>query len=201
MQNNDQLMRIFSPVVQIATNFGAIVFAIWLLILGRWLLIVSGIVAVLGCVLVLKFALALQTLFALPLPALARKGRRLVIYFLVFVSQAYAALLMTIWCVGVFSWFLSTGRDNLAPALGFSYAVAIGPWTYLVWLFEINSSGEIPPSFILTFFACLGYIALVLVFIIWQTILAYVIFLVFIVIGLLVQYVFSLNEIDALLRS
>ena len=161
-----RFISIFGPAVQVANNLGPFVFGIWLAILGQWSLIGLGFLAAILCHLVLKYALLVQALLAVPILPLARKGAKMPVYFLVFLSQAYAAVLMIIWCLMVFGYGLNlppSARDAMIPAFGWLYGVALAPWTYLV-SHEIATSGETPPSFLLTFFACIGYIAMALIF-------------------------------------
>lgn len=197
----EKFILMFRPVVQIANNAGGIVFAIWLAVRGEWLLIVLGVLAALGCNIVLKYALMLQGLFMLPMSVAVRKGVRAPIYLLVFLSQAYAAVLMTGWCLVVFvyAFNLSLSRpDAIIPILGWSYGVAMAPWAYLVW-HETGVSGEPPPSFILVFFACLASIVMVVTFLIGGgTIYAYIPFFILMILGLLSQYLISLDGITAI---
>ena len=198
-----KFILLLSPVVLFANYLGPFVFGIWLAILEQWALLGLGVLAVILCGLVLKYALLLQVLLASPIPSLARKGIKPPIYFLVFLSQAYAAILMAGWCLMVFAYGVHlspSAHDALIPAFGWSYGVAMAPWTYLVW-HETASSGETPSSFFLTFFACVGYIAMALIFLLGgDLIIAYSTFLALMLMGLVLQFAHSLNGLNALFR-
>ncbi len=197
----DLIIIIFGPVVTAANTIGPFVFGIWLIVLGHWVLVVIGLLAYIAFSIVLKYLLMVQVLLSAPIPSLARKGAKSRMLFLIFLSQSYAAIVMIAWCLLALLFsleILQTKQVALIPLLGWSYGVALAPWTYLV-MHEMKASNAAPPSFMLVFFACLGYFTMATIIVLrGDLIYAISAFLVLVLMGLAAQYLLSVNLIGKL---
>ena len=201
MKVMDIIIVILGPVVTVANIIGPFVFGIWLIVLGHWVLVVIGLLAYFTFSIVLKYLLMVQVLLSAPIPSLAGKGAKSRILFLIFLSQSYAAAMMAAWCLLVIFYsfeIFQAKQVALIPLLGWSYGVALAPWTFLV-MHEMKASNEVPPSFMLVFFACIGYITMATTIVLrGDLIYGISAFLVLVLMGLVAQYLLSVNLIDEL---
>lgn len=117
----------------IALNFlGGLVGGVWLLFMGEWRLVGSGI-------LLLIFASFLHSIVlipTLPLTALFAyllgKGQKVLAGITAFVSMLYVQAVGLIWTIAIFLVMVSYGQDtHLLPYLLFGYSLATGPYSYM----------------------------------------------------------------------
>ncbi len=176
---------------------GGIVSGIWLAILGEWGTIGIGLLVGFIATSVLGFALIPAMLLAAPAIAFEEKGNQFGIMFCSILGAIYTIGVMTVWCLGVLFFFGKGLTDaNFIPTLIWSYGVAIGPWSYMASKEAQGGSGEFY-SLLLTFFAEIGYVAIIL-FVLFSSITAWQavkIFLSFMVIAFMIQLaVFRTNQ-------
>jgi hypothetical protein len=100
-------------------------------------------------------------IFAAPALMLAQKGKLVLAFPLMLLSQLYTYLVVTAWCIFVFIFFMSHSSSNLFwPLLIWSYGVALGPLMYMVQ--RENMTGNSDGAWMTTFFAQLAYVAMAL---------------------------------------
>jgi len=112
---------------------GGFVSGIWLLFLGKWGVVVGGLLVSFLATKVLAIALAPGLLFGAPAMAAANRGKKAALYFFASLSGLYTIAILTIWCVGVLLYFSGISTDKTAiPLVLWSYGVATAPLTYMV---------------------------------------------------------------------
>jgi len=143
--------------------FGDLISAIWLAVLGQWWAIGYG-VLLLFSTLVLGIVMTFGLVFSAPAVALIERGRTILAFPLLFLSQVYTYAIITIWCTSVFIFFMShTDRGTFWPLLIWSYGVALGPWEYMAQ--QELQGGVNEYSSMTTFFAQIGYILIAVILI------------------------------------
>lgn len=140
--------------------FGGIVSGIWLAFLGQWAPLLTGIAASLISYFVIGLMLMPGLfLFGAPAIALAERGRMVLATPFLLLSQLYIYSLVTVWCLGVFFFFVSRANSQtFLPLLIWSYGVALGPWMFLAK--KDRMSGGDAPASTTTFFAQISYIVI-----------------------------------------
>src|SRR5271170_5916661 len=148
----------------IFTNlFGDLISAIWLAVLGQWWAIGYG-VLLLFSTLVLGIVMTFGLVFSAPAVALIERGRTILAFPLLFLSQVYTYAIITIWCTSVFIFFMShSDRGTFWPLLIWSYGVALGPWEYMAQ--QELQGGVNEYSSMTTFFAQIAYILIAVILI------------------------------------
>lgn len=112
--------------------FGGIVAGIWLMILGEWSVLISGVVAFLLSNWILAFALLPSLGLTVAAISGLEKGRKLQFVVSAFLSNLYVVILMVVWCVGVLYYYVSNATpSSLVPIVIWSYGIATGPWSYM----------------------------------------------------------------------
>jgi len=144
-------------------GLGGIISGVWLAILGKWSAIIIGLVAVFSSHYLISLALLPTLALGASVVPLAKKGARWGIVMMGFLSNAYIALVMAAWSLLVLMIFASQAdsRASLIALLIWSYGVAMGPWQFLHSKDEQSGTGE--GSALLTFFAQLAFVVMVLV--------------------------------------
>lgn len=139
---------------------------IWLAVLGQWLTIAEGVVALVGSSLGATYAL--YPSFALILPAVnfLENGNRSLFRLFVFLSSFYLAILILVWCSSVVLFFLILETpQSIIPSAILSYAVATGAWTWLAHKEQQNGETDAPRISI--FIVQIGYILLTVLIIVF----------------------------------
>ncbi len=144
-------------------NFlGGIGSGIWLALLGQWWAVGYGITAIFLSHFFLSFIMMPGLIFGAPAAMLIQKGRLILAFPLVLLSQLYIYTVIVIWCLIIFFFFMSKANPNsFFPLLIWSYGVALGPLVYLAQQDRRGGGGE--ASSMTTFFAQIAYIVMALV--------------------------------------
>jgi len=141
--------------------FGGIVSGIWLAVLGQWWAIGYGVVGLFVSSTLIGLAMMPGLIFAAPAAILAQKGKLILAFPLMLLSQLYTYLVIIAWCIFVFIVFMSySNSSSFWPLLIWSYGVALGPLMYMVQREERAGGGD--GSWMTTFFAQLAYVAMAL---------------------------------------
>jgi hypothetical protein len=152
------VISVLSLPVMLLNFGGGIVGGIWLLILGNWALLGSGLLSMLISSLALSLALAPGLLFSGP-GVLALGRRQYVIGSIaLLLENLWTFVVMIVWCVGSFYVVLGsyyTG-GSIWPYLLWAYGMATGPWTYMAAREGQDSIG----SHLSAFGACIGAIVI-----------------------------------------
>ena len=138
--------------------FGGIGSGIWLAILGEWWAIGYGVAGLFFSSMIIGIAMMPGLLFAAPAAILAEKGKLLLAFPLVLLSQLYTYSVVIAWCMLVFLFYMANVKPNsFWPLLIFSYGVALGPLMYMSQREQQSGSGE--GAVMTTFFAQVAYVA------------------------------------------
>lgn len=86
--------------------FGGIVSGIWLAVLGQWWAIGYGIAGLFLSTTLLGLAMMPGLIFAAPAAILADKGKLVLAFPLMLLSQLYTYVIVTAWCLFVFLTFM-----------------------------------------------------------------------------------------------
>ena len=156
------IINILAALLVFLNLFGGIVSGIWLVILGEWETVGIGVLAMVLSVPILGIAGQLS----LPLTAAAsyfyEKGFSILVGFFLFLSNIYVIALIFVWCVGVYIYFGSRAVDagSFLPTVIWSYGVALAPWVYMAKQEVQGGTGE--GSALITLFAQIGYVVMML---------------------------------------
>ena len=156
------IISILTIPLMLLNFFGGIASGIWLAVLGQWWAIGYGIAGLFFSSSLLGLAMMPGLVFAAPASMLAQKGKLILAFPLMLLSQLYTYLVVIAWCIFVFIFFISHSSSNLFwPLLIWSYGVALGPLMYMVQREQMagNSDG----AWMTTFFAQLAYVAMALI--------------------------------------
>lgn len=187
-----KLITFLSIPFAILNMAGGILSGVWLVILGDWGSIGYGMLAMVISSFGLGIALMPSALLTGAGVYFAEKERKILFYAFAFLDNIYIIAVMAAWCWAVFFFFVmrATG-DTLIPVLIWSYGVALGPWQ---WITEKETrGGEGEASLVITLFAQIAYVAMILVFIFTRVAIIHVltVFIVIMLIGML--FLFALN--------
>jgi len=151
----------------IILNFGGgIVGGIWLLIRGKWSLVIyTIIIGAIGGSWILSLIL-LPTLLLMPLiMRYLERGKSFLAYIFTAISYIYTYVVMTVWCVGAFVMILNNYESgSILPYMLLAYSLATGPWTYMASQENRSSNdGNSLGSTIPAFFSCIGAAIMMLI--------------------------------------
>ncbi|CCD89339.1 membrane protein of unknown function [Bradyrhizobium sp. ORS 285] len=153
------LLSIVAIPIMLLNAFGGIVSGIWLAILGQWWAIGYGIAGLFVSTTLLGFAMMPGLIFAAPAAMLAERGKLLLAFPLLLLSQLYTYIVVIAWCVLVFIFFMSHSTASLFwPLLIWSYGAALGPLMYMAHREEM--AGDHSGAWMTTAFAQLSYIVM-----------------------------------------
>jgi hypothetical protein len=156
------ILSILSIPFMFLNFFGGIASGIWLAVLGQWWAIGYGIAGLFFSSSLLGLAMMPGLIFAAPAGILAEKGKLVLAFPLMLLSQLYTYLVVIAWCMFVFICFMSHSSASLFwPLLIWSYGVALGPLMYMVQREE--RAGNSGGAWMTTFFAQLAYVATALI--------------------------------------
>jgi hypothetical protein len=138
---------------------GGIVSGIWLAVLGQWWAIGYGIAAIFFSSFAIGLAMMPGLIFAAPAAMLAQKGKLILAFPLMLLSQFYTYVVIIAWCIFVFNSFVSNSTlSSFWPLLIWSYGVALSPLTYMSQREQQAGNGE--GSVMTTFFAQIAYVVM-----------------------------------------
>lgn len=139
--------------------FGGIASGIWLGFLGEWWAIGYGLLGIVTSHFLLGFAMMPGIIFGAPAIALAQKGRLVLAFPFLLLSQIYTYAIIVVWCGFVFFGFVSHANQySFWPLLIWSYGVALGPLMYMAQRESQAGTGE--ASTMTTFFAQIAYVVM-----------------------------------------
>jgi hypothetical protein len=151
------LVAVFQIPILFLNFFGFIGAAIWLLIIGRWPDVVSGVLTTIVSPFVVGLAMLPALIFVAPGTFFSRRGSIFGLYATSFLSSVYTATLITAWCGGVAYFYLNKAPSNAFwPLLIWSYGVATSPWTYMA------QKDDSVASTLAAFFTQVAFIALMI---------------------------------------
>ncbi|MBU0580862.1 MAG: hypothetical protein KKA19_06765 [Candidatus Margulisbacteria bacterium] len=148
------LLMLITPLI-ILNLFGGIISGIWLIILGEWRIVLTGI----AYTLLLNFFIlpvALMPQFLLVIPVKFLMKRKILLIFYTFLVSLYSIGILAISCLWILNKFAHmANNDTFIPILILSYGVAIGPWFYFA-----KEEGD--STQIITFFGAISYIVAII---------------------------------------
>jgi len=178
------------PIVFI-NNFGVIAGGIWLLILGEGDIIIPGLVIlILGYVLLL-WIFTIRLIFVMPSTYFIEKNNQTAGMFFGFMNVLFTIAVIVVWCVIVLFYFLKlAGYGSFYPTILWSYCIAASPVSYLAYK-DLQGGNE--AAMILTFFAELSYLIIILGFVLFgMTITSvWILFSSFMLLGLIIQLIIT----------
>src|SRR4051812_35285826 len=122
------LLSILTIPIMVLNAFGGILSGVWLAILGQWWAIGYGIAGLFISTTLLGFAMMPGLIFAAPAAILTEKGKLVLAFPLMLLSQLYTYLVIVAWCLLVYVFFMSRSTASLFwPLLIWSYGAALGP--------------------------------------------------------------------------
>jgi hypothetical protein len=112
---------------------GGIVAAVWLAILGDWVVFGIGIaIAILGSWIIKITLVPARILFGAPGIALANRGKNGGALLFGLLNAIYTSALICAWCLSVFYLMTTITRsDSIIPLTLFAYGCSTAPWAYL----------------------------------------------------------------------
>lgn len=178
------------PIVFI-NNFGVIAAGIWLLILGEWDIIVSGLVILLSGYVLPLWIFMVGLIFVMPSTYFIEKNNQMAGMFFGFLNVLFTIAVIVVWCVIVLFYFLKLASyGSFYPTILWSYCIAASPIAYLAYK-DLQGGNE--AAMILTFFAELSYLIIILGFIlVGMTVTSvWILFSSFMLIGLIIQLIIT----------
>jgi len=149
----------------ILNMFGGIIAGVWLVVLGEWREIGFGVLIFFVSTFLLRLILMPTVLFGLPTAYFANRKNTLGIIFFSSLGSIYIYGMITIWCCWIFFLFVrNLTPANTIPTLIWSYGIATGPWAYIASKEQGASSFGSMLAIILTQFAYLTILILVLIY-------------------------------------
>lgn len=149
------LLNIFQLPIIVLNVFGFLVSIVWLLVVGQWTAVLSGLVIVMCATFVLGFALLPTMLIAAPGIYFAKRKVTIGVYLFGFLASVYVYAIVAAWCSSVTFYYLgSAPRHAFWPLLLWSYGIATSPWTYMA------QKDPAPNSVLVGFFAQVAYIVM-----------------------------------------
>jgi|AntAceMinimDraft_16_1070373.scaffolds.fasta_scaffold49595_2 hypothetical protein len=150
--------------MMVLSLFGGIISGIWLAILGEWEEIIRGIIYMVVSSFVISFALTPCLLLQVPASMALEKGKKLLGIFFVSLAVLYTAALITVWCLYIMWFFVSSATEySLIPLLIWSYGVALAPWMWLAQKDQQEGGGN-EFSIFTTFFTQISYVIAMILF-------------------------------------
>jgi hypothetical protein len=139
-------------------NFGGgIVGGIWLATLGKWGLLGLGVASMLLSSSGLSLVLTPGLLFAVPGGLALDRGKYVVGFLCLALSNLWVYIVMIVWSVGCFKVVLGYyDSGSIWPYLLWAYGMATGPWTYMAVRGGPGETG----SHLSAFGACVGAVAI-----------------------------------------
>lgn len=123
-------LSLLTMVSTLVAGSGGIVAGIWLIILGKWVPVVSAILISLVATFFIGFAMLPSGLLAYPAMKALEKGNRITGYFLMLCSQLYINGILWFWTMFIFSRaikYVSYNGTGLTPLLILAYCVVTAP--------------------------------------------------------------------------
>lgn len=140
---------------------GGIVAGIWLIILGKWLLALGALLLVYIATQILSLMLAPTLLLGMPITKALESNKYFKVYLLGALASLWTYIVVTFWCVGSFIYIVNIQTTNsIWPYLLLGYCVATGPWVYMA---SKEHSTEVDGTSVVSFFVCLGALAMMLI--------------------------------------
>jgi hypothetical protein len=135
MSRNDTIQNIIitlSLPIIIFNWLGGVVAGIWLAILGKWSIIIYGLIAAFTAHFLLGFVLMLGLIFGAPAIYFVNKNYKIPAMFFGFLSLVVTIGIISFWCLAVFFQFMKNAEINSwVPLAIWSYGVATIPLQYL----------------------------------------------------------------------
>jgi len=150
---------VFLPLM-ILNMVGGVAAAIWLIVLGDWLVLGVGIaIAFFGNWIINLALMPGMFLFGAPGMALENKGKHGGALFFAFLNAVYVAALITFWCIGTLLLLTSLAKTySVVPLTLFAYGCATAPWAYLAQKDQQSGGNEF--SNIAILFAEIAFVAM-----------------------------------------
>ena len=149
------VITVLSVPLIILNMLGGIVSGIWLAILGEWGVIGFGILSIFVPMWILVLP---SVLLDAPAYYCAERGKTLGLVGFATLSNLYILALITVWCCGILFLFVKDATaSTLIPRLFWSYGAATGPWAYMA-----SREDETSAAHLVTFFAELAYLVIIL---------------------------------------
>lgn len=161
---SDGLIKYLGLFLGIFTNYGWIVFGIWLLIVGEWKSVISGILIILFSSNFLSYILFLPLIFTAPALDQIQKGNKIFGYSLVLVNALLTNIIAAAWCIMNF-WIFSiiTNKENISLGIIWSYYTSLYPLLQIT-LKETENNEFTIMLLIATQIACILAIFIYLIF-------------------------------------
>ena len=178
------------PIVFI-NNFGVIAAGIWLLILGDWEIIIHGLVILLAGYVLLLWIFTIGLIFVMPSAYFIEKNNQTAGMFFGFINVLFTVVVIVVWCVIVLFYFLKLASyGSFYPTILWSYCITTSPLAYLAYK-DLQGGNE--AAMILTFFAELSYLIIILGFILFgMTVTSvWILFSSFMLLGLVIQLIIT----------
>jgi hypothetical protein len=141
---------------------GGIVAGVWLAVLGEWGVIGWGIAGLFFSAYGLSFAMLPGLIFAAPSAYFAQRGYKWPFYFFVLLGALYTVAVIAAWCGAVLYFFvIRADSASLIPTLLWSYGAATGPLAFMTQK-EQQGGDSAFAAVATTFFAQVGYLAMIL---------------------------------------
>ena len=129
----EAIMAIFMLPLIILNWLGGIVSGIWLILLGKWGLLLYGIlIALFGSYLISLLFLPAMFLLMMPAAYFVEKKQMFLSMVFGFLNLIYTILLIAFCCLTIMLAFINSSDErSIVPAIIWSYGVALGPWMYM----------------------------------------------------------------------
>lgn len=155
------LITIFLLPIILLNLAGGIVAGIWLIAVGKWVLIVSALISTIVATWILGLLIAPTLIFARPLTWATERGKHTLIFILGALLSMWTYALMLFYSVGSFIFIFNNYEGGMKlPYLLLAYAVSTGPWAYMAkgesLYGEVGAGTNIP-----LFGACIASIAMI----------------------------------------
>jgi hypothetical protein len=110
----------------------AIISAAWLLILGLWPSVVSGIIAAIAMLFIYFLIVLLpQQLFVRLLKYFIDRNKKILSCITIYIVNFYSNLIIILWTTRIFTYFLDNSFNHYVPSLIWGYVVALGPLSFM----------------------------------------------------------------------
>lgn len=148
--------------IMILNSVGAIVAGIWLIIIGKWALVVSAILSSIISTWILSLLMAVTLLFTKPLLWATERKKHVLVLILGGLSNLWTYALMLFYGIGSFIFVFSYYEGGMRlPYLLLAYAVATAPWTYMA-SGEVRAGGGGAGTLIPVNGVCVAVIAMII---------------------------------------
>jgi len=118
--------------IMLLNSIGGVVAGIWLIVIGKWTLVVSALISTVISTWVLALLLAPTLIFAKPFAWATERKKNALVLILGALSNLWTFVLMLLYSLGSFVFIFNNYESGTTvPYLLLAYAVSTGPWTYM----------------------------------------------------------------------